>query len=204
MYLSEKKLYHLDEMSLHYRYKWTCMLQTELVLLWKSDSYAVLTQCVRYSGLWINKFQNEINSVRGGCYWLSWKVLCMHCYLLYAPENPAAELLVATLIIVGADDVSARGQMEELDVIVSVIHVKVLVFLKTVLTEGANPNIHFCLETLGILITPLIFTHIQLQMLNCFFNVLYCSATSCLETRYFLITNSLQIILSKLKIWLKN
>lgn len=52
----------------------------------------------------------------------------MHCCLPYASENPAAELLVATLIIVGADDVCARGQMEELDIIISVIHVKALVF----------------------------------------------------------------------------
>lgn len=52
-------------------------------------------------------------------------MLCMHCCLPYAPENPAAELLVATVIVVEADDVTARGQMEELDVInISVIHVK--------------------------------------------------------------------------------
>lgn len=120
---------------------------------------------------------------------MSWKVLSVHCCLLYAPENPAAELLVATVIIVEADDVTARGQMEELDVIsVSIIHVKASVLLKSVLAKGANLNIHFCLELLVILRAPLFFTQIQLQMLSCFFNVLYCSATSCLETRYFLIT----------------
>lgn len=79
-------------------------------------------------------------------------MLSVHCCFLYAPENPAAELLIATVIIIEADDVTARGQMEELDVIsVSIIHVKASVLLKSVLVKGANLNIHFCLELLFIL-----------------------------------------------------
>lgn len=50
-------------------------------------------------------------------------MLCKHCCLPYAPGNPAAELPVATVIIAEANDVTARGQMKELDVInVSIIY----------------------------------------------------------------------------------
>lgn len=46
----------------------------------------------------------------------------------YPPEDPAAELLVAAVVTVEADDVTARGQTEELDVIsVSGTHVNAAV-----------------------------------------------------------------------------
>lgn len=47
----------------------------------------------------------------------------MHHCLPYAPENPAVEHLVATVIIVETNDVTARGQIEELHVI-NFIHIK--------------------------------------------------------------------------------
>lgn len=159
---------------------------SELVLL-KTNSYAVLSQFVQCLGLWINKFQNKINSVGEGCCWQSWKMLCKHCCLPRAPGNPAAELPVATVIIAEADDVTARGQMKELDVInVSIIYAKVSPLKVCSYRRSNSLSIHFGLQIIGMLKAPLLFTQIELQM-HCFFNILYFSATNCLETRYFLI-----------------
>lgn len=58
----------------------------------------------------------------------------MHYCPPQAPENPAAERLVAPVITVKTDDVTARGQVEELHVI-NFIHIEAEVFLSLFLQK---------------------------------------------------------------------